>query len=196
MGYLSEHCVFAPLTEQLHSSLTGFDCQREPAIQTFFRDEAVLNAQELMSKSYCFYKKDTMEVVAAFCVINTDISVDLIPKSTRNKLNRKIPYAKQRDHYPAVLIGQIAVFDAFTQYHLGDELMNTIKWWLRNVANLVAARYVVVDAVNHEKVVKFYSRNQFWTVFKTEEDERKANELEDGEQLKTRFMIADLKSAE
>ena len=44
--------------------------------------------------------------------------------------------------------------------------------------------------------MEFYSRNQFWTVFKTEEDERKANELEDGEQLKTRFMIADLKSAE
>ena len=59
-----------------------------------------------------------MEAVAAFCVINTDISVDLIPKSTRNKLNRKIPYAKQRDHYPAVLIGQIAVFDAFLEYHL------------------------------------------------------------------------------
>ncbi|MBQ8990373.1 MAG: hypothetical protein IJ067_11850 [Prevotella sp.] len=47
--------------------------------------------------------KETMEAVAAFCVINTDIAVDLIPKSTRNKLNRKIPYAKQRDHYPAVL---------------------------------------------------------------------------------------------
>jgi len=54
------------------------------------------------------------------CVINTDISVDLIPKSTRNKLNRKIPYAKQRDHYPAVLIGQIAVFDAFAKIERYD----------------------------------------------------------------------------
>ena len=193
MGYLSENCAFAPLTEQLHEALTGFDCQREPAIQDFFRNEAILNAKELMSKSYCFYKKDTMQAVAAFCVINTDISVDLIPKSTRNKLNRKIPYAKQRDHYPAVLIGQIAVFDAFAKYHLGDELMDSIKWWLRNVANLIAARYVVVDAVNNEKVLQFYDRNQFWTVFKTEEDERKANELEDSQPLLTRFMISDLK---
>jgi hypothetical protein len=134
-----------------------------------------------------------MQAVAAFCVINTDISVDLIPKSTRNKLNRKIPYAKQRDHYPAVLIGQIAVFDAFAKYHLGNELMDSIRWWLRNVANLIAARYVVVDAVNNEKVLQFYARNQFWTVFKTEEDERKANELEDGQPLLTRFMISDLK---
>ena len=193
MGYLSENCSFALLTEELHGALTGFDCQREPAIQDFFRDEAILNAQELMSKSYCFYKKDTMQAVAAFCVINTDISVDLIPKSTRNKLNRKIPYAKQRDHYPAVLIGQIAVFDAFAKYHLGDELMDSIRWWLRNVANLIAARYVVVDAVNNEKVLQFYARNQFWTVFKTEEDERKANDLEDGQPLLTRFMISDLK---
>jgi len=193
MGYLSENCAFAPLTEQLHEALTGFDCQREPAIQDFFRNEAILNAKELMSKSYCFYKKDTMQAVAAFCVINTDISVDLIPKSTRNKLNRKIPYAKQRDHYPAVLIGQIAVFDAFAKYHLGDELMDSIRWWLRNVANLIAARYVVVDAVNNEMVLQFYARNQFWTVFKTEEDERKANDLEDGQPLLTRFMISDLK---
>ncbi|MBO6253954.1 MAG: N-acetyltransferase [Bacteroidaceae bacterium] len=193
MGYLSQNCAFAPLTEQLHEALTGFDCQREPAIQDFFRNEAILNAKELMSKSYCFYKKDTMQAVAAFCVINTDISVDLIPKSTRNKLNRKIPYAKQRDHYPAVLIGQIAVFDAFAKYHLGNELMDSIKWWLRNVANLIAARYVVVDAVNNEKVLQFYARNQFWTVFKTEEDERKANELEDDQPLLTRFMISDLK---
>ena len=136
-------------------------------------------------------KQEPVPVVP--CVINTDISVDLIPKSTRNKLNRNIPYAKQRDHYPAVLIGQIAVFDAFVKYHLGDELMDSIKWWLRNVANLIAARYVVVDAVNNEKVLQFYDRNQFWTVFKTEEDERKANELEDSQPLLTRFMISDLK---
>ena len=91
------------------------------------------------------------------------------------------------------MIGQIAVFDAFTQYHLGDELMDSIKWWLRNVANLIAARYVVVDAVNNEKVLQYYARNNFWPVFKTEEDERTANGLADGEPLKTRFMISDLK---
>ena len=50
MGFLSENCALAPLTQQLHDALTGFDCQREPAIQDFFRDEAILNAEELMSK--------------------------------------------------------------------------------------------------------------------------------------------------
>ena len=71
--------------------------------------------------------------------------------------------------------------------------MDSIKWWLRHVANLIAARYVVVDAVNNEKVLQFYSRNQFWTIFKTEEDERIANKIQEGERLHTRFMVADLK---
>ena len=55
------------------------------------------------------------------------------------------------------------------------------------------AKNLVDDAVNHPKVMDFYARNQFWPVFKTEENEREANELEEGEPLMTRFMIADLK---
>ena len=90
-------------------------------------------------------------------------------------------------------VGLINLDGVYDFNHLGDELMNSIKWWLRNVANLVAARYVVVDAVNQAKVLDFYARNQFWTVFKTEEDERIANELEEGKPLLTRFMISDLK---
>ena len=32
MGFLSENCALAPLTQQLHDALTGFDCQREPGV--------------------------------------------------------------------------------------------------------------------------------------------------------------------
>ena len=43
MAYLSEHCAFAHLTEDLATRLQGFSCEQEPAIADFFRDEAVLN---------------------------------------------------------------------------------------------------------------------------------------------------------
>ena len=192
MGYLSEHCTFAPLTESLHQQLKGMDCKREPEIEKFFRDEAIPYAQQLLGKSYCFYIKETMKAVAAFCVINTDVSLNRISKSVRNKMNRKIPYAKQRNHYPAVLIGQAVVFDEFAGKHLGKELFESIRWWVKNIANMIAARYLVVDAVNKEKVIQFYTRNQFWPVFKTEEDEREANNIIPGSPLPTRFMISDL----
>lgn len=79
-------------------------------------------------------------------------------------------------------LSEHCIFAPLTQ-HLRDSLTGF----------LVAARYVVVDAVNHEKVLQFYARNQFWPVFKTEEDERIANELEPDKPLLIRFMIADLK---
>lgn len=54
MGYLCENRSFALLTKELHDTLTGFDCQREPAIQAFFREEAILNAQELNEQVVLF----------------------------------------------------------------------------------------------------------------------------------------------
>lgn len=43
MAYLTEHCAFAHLTEDLAARLQGFTCEQEPAIADFFREEAVLN---------------------------------------------------------------------------------------------------------------------------------------------------------
>lgn len=186
-------CSFAPLTEDLHSRLSGFDCQKEPDIEEFFKQECILNDHQLLSKTYCFYLADTMEAVAGFCVLCSDISISYIPKKIRNKLNRKIPYVKQRDQYPAVLIGQFAVFDKFAGYHLGDELMNHVKYWLLTEAQHVAARYIVVDAVNNSHVISYYERNQFSLVFPSEKDEAEALGLAADESLKTRFMLCDLK---
>ena len=90
MAYLSEHCAFAHLTEDLATRLQGFSCEQEPAIADFFRDEAVLNERQLLSKSYCFYLPDTMEAVCAFCVSNSNISTRTMPTDKTEKEYRGI----------------------------------------------------------------------------------------------------------
>lgn len=80
----------------------------------------------LMGKSYCFVKPDTSEIVCAFTVANSSVKVDSLPSNLRNKLNRKIPNAKRRPQYPAVLVGQLAVSDLFSGHHVGDELLDFI----------------------------------------------------------------------
>ena len=192
MGFLAEHCVMAPLTSSLRARLTGIACKHEPDIEHFFAEESVLNDSQMLSTTYCMYLQETSEAVCAFCVSSSDVSVDLIPKRARNKINRRIPYVKQRDHYPAVLVGQLAVFDKFASLHLGDELMELIKLWIVTVANHIAARYIIVDAVNDSHVISYYERNGFSLVFTTEEVERQANEIDESENLKTRFMLSDL----
>lgn len=128
-------------------------------------------AYQLLGKSYCFVKPDTSEIVCAFTVANSSVKVDSLPSNLRNKLNRKIPNAKRRPQYPAVLVGQLAVSDLFSGHHVGDELLDFIKSWFIDPLNKTGCRYVIVDAVNHSKVFEYYQRNGFKFLFSSDEEE-------------------------
>jgi len=53
-------------------------------------------------------------------------------------------------------------------------------------------RFVVVDAINNEKVIKFYERNGFKIMFRTTEEELLATGKNADSTLPTRMMFADL----
>ena len=192
MDYLSNNCTFQLLTKDLSASLADFSCEKEPEIQKFFRQEALDYAQARMGSTYCFVNADR-RVVAAFCVACASVSTDEMPKSMRNKVNRNIPYIKQRETYPAILLAQIAIDDRFVNMHVGDELMGFIKYWITRYASQIAGRFLVVDAINNAKVIDYYQRNSFRMVFASEEEEKEFCEIDAQQPLKTRFMIADLK---
>ena len=105
----------------------------------------------LMGKSYCFVKPDTSEIVCAFTVANSSVKVDSLPSNLRNKLNRKIPNAKRRPQYPAVLVGQLAVSDLFSGHHVGDELLDFIapkpNGRIKNLAIFINPYFAVVPRV-------------------------------------------------
>lgn len=197
MGFLKD-CEFDEITEELHQLLTGFNCEQEPLIEKFFRDECVLHDGQMLSRTYCYYRKKKQddkvvrEAVAGFCISCSNVATKLIPKATRNKINRKIPYEKQRDHYPAVMIGQLCVFDGYAKEHCGDDLMNNIKWMIADLARQIGARYLIVDAVNKPKVLEYYKRNGFLFVFPDVELECQYMNLPVGEEPRTRFMLFDL----
>lgn len=120
-----------------------------------------------------------------------------MPKSKRNKLNRKIPFSKQRSQYPAVLVAQLAVFDGFEKHNIGKEVLDFIKSWFIDPLNKTGCRYVIVDAVNNPKVLNFYQNNGFEFIFSSDEEEiqymTKSEQVEDGEVFReTRLMFCDL----
>ena len=100
-------------------------------------------------------------------------------------------YEKQRKHYPATLIGQFAIFDAYSDKHLGDEFLSFVILWIISEAQQMGKRFVIVDAINNEKVLKFYERNGFKVLFRTEDEELIATGKGLGESLPTRMMFAD-----
>ena len=192
-----EQCDFMELTEKVLQQCKGFTCKDEDITEFFTQDYADY-AYQLLGKSYCFVKPDTSEIVCAFTVANSSVKVDSLPSNLRNKLNRKIPNAKRRPQYPAVLVGQLAVSDLFSGHHVGDELLDFIKSWFIDPLNKTGCRYVIVVAVNHPKVFEYYQRNGFKFLFSSDEEEwtflhnKGLEQTTPIEPMKTRLMYFDL----
>ena len=192
-----EQCDFMELTEEVLQQCKGFTCKDEDITEFFTQDYADY-AYQLLGKSYCFVKPETSEIVCAFTVANSSVKVDSLPSNLRNKLNRKIPNAKRRPQYPAVLVGQLAVSDLFSGHHVGDELLDFIKSWFIDPLNKTGCRYVIVDAVNHQKVFEYYQRNGFKFLFSSDEEEwtflhnKGQASTTPIEPMKTRLMYFDL----
>lgn len=189
-----ERCEFCELSEHIVQACNGFACE-DAEITEFFTKEYIDYTHQLLGKSYCFVDPDKKQIVCAFTVANSSIKVSLLPNKRRNKLNRAIPNEKRRPQYPAVLVGQLAVSENYKGMHIGDELLDVIKSWFVEPLNKTGCRYVVVDALNHPKVMEFYIRNGFKFLFSTDEEEsvslygKKAQEIQ---ALRTRLMYFDL----
>ena len=175
MSFLLDYCTFQELTPELVEECENFTCQKDKDIEQFFLNEYAEYAKQLLGKSYCFVKDEDgkRKIACAFTVANSSIKVDNLPNNKRNKLNRKIPHAKRRSQYPAVLVGQLAVFDEFKGLHIGDEVMDFIKAWFIDPLNKTGCRYIIVDAVNHEKVIDYYNNNGFNFIFSSDQEEIK-----------------------
>ncbi|MCQ2143707.1 MAG: N-acetyltransferase [Bacteroidales bacterium] len=130
----------------------------------------------MMGYTHCFYtEEESPRMVCAFSLSNSALRTDTLSKRKRNKFNKSIPNTKRRSQYPAILIGQLCVFDGFGHHsideNVGDEMMDLIKTMAIKPDNDCATRYLVVDALNTPNVLEYYKRNGFEFLFESDEEE-------------------------
>lgn len=77
--------------------------------------------------------------------------------------------------------------------NIGSQIIDYVKDWFRSTSNKTGCRFIVVDAYNNERTLRFYERNGFKTLYKTELEERDFLNLTQDDALETRFMFFDLK---
>ena len=182
MGYLLEHCQYGRLSPEIIDQCQPYKCSNNPDIDSFFHEGKEDNytdyLNEMMGYSHCFYTdEEHPQMVCAFSLSNTALRIDVLPKGKRNKFNKSIPNPKRRSQYPAILIGQLCIFDGFGNHvfhqNIGNEMMDLIKTMAIDKENSCAARYLIVDAVNTHNVIEFYKRNGFVFLFESDEEELK-----------------------
>jgi len=181
-------------TTDVAKQFNEFDCGDED-LNDFFKNDANDFDKEMLGKSYCFtHKKD---IICIFTISNDAIKRNEIPADSYKEVKKDIPKEKPRlRSYPAVLIGRLGVKKNFEGQGIGTQVMDFIKAWIASEKNKTGCRFLVVDAYNNEKGLRFYKKyNDFVYLIENEKSEAEYLniKLKDGEHLHTRKMYFDLK---
>ena len=185
MGYLEEFCTFHEMTPELVQKCEEFRCSmdKDGDIDGFFHEEYADYAKQQLGRSYCFVNEEERRIVCAFTLCNSSINVHWLSNNRRNKIQKKIPYVKHKSQYPAVLLGQLAVFDGFNGRGIADEAIQFIKSLFLPIEKTptydatqfgfvnIGCRFIIVDAKKYDKVMDLYNRNKFEPVFASDQDE-------------------------
>ena len=135
-------------------------------LNEFLMQEAKDYQEQLLAVTYLLQNPKTGDIVAYFSLLNDTIKFEEDNKKTRNRINRKIPYVKQRNHYPAVKIGRLAVSENYAHQGIGEQILQYVKA-LFAFGNRSGCRFLTVDA--YADAVSFYENKGGFKFF-TETD--------------------------
>ena len=191
---LQNRCGGIPYPVTAQGELESFSCGDED-LDEFFHNDASLYAEQLLGKTYYFATNgDNPQIVCAFTLANDSIKAALIPNSSRNRIQRKIPNSKRTRSYPAVLIGRLGVSKDFQGKNLsvGSQVIEFIASWFIHPNNKTGCRFIVVDAYNKSSILHFYEKNGFKYLYTKEELEKEAKNIPLEDHLSSRMMYLDL----
>mgnify|MGYP002909177134 CR=1 FL=1 len=195
---LAEKCVMLRFDCDVLKHCTPFSCG-DADLDDFFAHDAIAYDKDLLGKTYCWVlKDDNTEIVGMITLANAGIQTTHLQNNPKRHLNKNIAFPKRGRTYPAVLIGRLGVSSSYQgkQYRIGAQIMDFIKSWFDGVDNKTGCRFILVDAVNTEHALKYYSRNGFRPLFPHIEDEKEFYGISDDEQLRTRMFYYDLLSSD
>ena len=139
---LASDCTIYPIEK--NTELSSFSCGDED-LDDFFRNDAYLYSAQLLGKSYIVVTNSVpSQIACAFTLANDSIKSTMIPKSSRNRLERKVPNAKHTRTYPALLIGRLGVNGQFQRsgLHLGSQVIDYLISWFIHPENKTGCRFI------------------------------------------------------
>jgi GNAT superfamily N-acetyltransferase len=189
---LADDCTLNLYDAKALSYCDALDCDHDD-LNDFFLNDSVNYMDQLLGKTYCFtLNTNPKSVIAAFTIANDSIKTTHLPQARKQSVQKLIPHSKVMRSYPAVLIGRLGVSKQIGRSGIGTEVIEFIKAWFISPGNKTGCRYIVVDAYNEERPLKFYEKNHFKFLFSTENQERDFLRVPPDWSLKTRLMYFDL----
>ena len=166
---LKRDCEMIVLSEE--QVIMDFDCGDDD-LNEFFNHDAIQYRCQMLSETFFYRHINSGRVVCAVSFSASGIKTADLPGSRRKKVKEYIPREKSLKSYPAILIGRLGVAKEFNGQGVGSQLIDFIKdFCFIQFPGFV--RFLLVDAYNEPAVVGFYQKNEFTSVFSSEEQKRK-----------------------
>jgi predicted GNAT family N-acyltransferase len=148
---------------QVKKILKTFKCTLNKDIENFLHNKAITFEKKLRSRTYLLIDKKNFIVAGYFSIA---ISV-LYANDIKEDILLKIGDLNSPKDIPCLLIGQIAKSDYFKEIKLGKILMKYAIEKLKLTNKIIGGRFILLDAINEEKIIKFYEEFGFFAIEKS-----------------------------
>jgi hypothetical protein len=148
--------------------LQTFHCNLNIDLQDFLHNKAITFQKNLRASSYLYINNHTQEVQAYFTITISTLHTQGISPQVIKTLDG---YKDNTASIPCFLIGQLGKSDVFKDKKIGKHLLNDAIEIINKSQNSLGGRFILLDAINHEQVIKFYKNNAFFPIEETTNSE-------------------------
>lgn len=134
-------------------------CCGDRDLNEFFHQDSIEAGKQLLSVTYGFL--DEQDSLLAFCSLSNDaVKKEALPKAVWRRAVQRVFHRKRYASMPAVKIGRLGVSSQCSRSGIGSQVLDFLKVWFTR-GNKTGCRFLLVDAYNQERVLRFYEKNGF-----------------------------------
>jgi len=143
---------------QIKKLLKTFKCEKNEDLKKFLHHKAILFELKGRSRTYLYIDIKEKKVMAYFTVSISSLYVKNFSKETISYL-----YGEENkiiECIPCYLIGQLGKNDE-CKIKIGNNLLNKAVNVIMESHYILNGRFILLDAINNDKIIKLYERNGF-----------------------------------
>lgn len=141
--------------------LKTFGCSKNTDLQNFLHNKALTFEKNLRAKTYIYIDNNTKEIAAYFTIAISTLYTDGISPDVIKLLDG---YKNDTKTIPCFLVGQLGKSDKFWSLKIGEYILNDAIEIIDRSQLFLGGRFILLDAVNEHKVIKFYKNNAFFPI--------------------------------
>ena len=142
---------------QVKKSLKTFVCTKNTDVQDFLHNKAITFERNLRSCTYLYTSNADKSVVAYITLGIKSLLTDTLSDETVVFLDG---YTNEISSIPCYLIAQLGKSDTCKE-KIGKFLLDDALSIIDKSQESLKGRFVLIDSVNDERVIKFYEQNSF-----------------------------------